>query len=80
MHRNDFWKQFEGAPQIDCVKMKYDIQAQIYEEIKDLSTAERIAYFQRGSEEFRRERAQREALAGQPVLREEPSVYDDKKP
>lgn len=80
MNRNDFWKQFEGAPQIDCVKMKHDIQAQIYEEIKDLSTAERIAYFQRGSEEFRREMAQRKALAGELVLREEPPTYDEKKP
>lgn len=77
MNKNDFWKQFEGDPQIDCVKMKHDIQARIYEEIKDMSTAERIAYFQRGSQEFRREMAQRKALAGELVLREEPSAYDE---
>ena len=29
----------------DCVKMKNDIQAKIYAEIKDMNTAERIAYF-----------------------------------
>jgi hypothetical protein len=75
MNRDDFWKQFEGAPPIDCVKMKHDIQAKIYEEIKNLTTEERIAYFRRGSEEFRREMAQRQSLAGDLLLREEPPEY-----
>jgi hypothetical protein len=29
----------------DCLKMKREIQAKIYEEIKDLTTEERIAYY-----------------------------------
>jgi SRSO17 transposase len=29
----------------DCLKMKEEIQAKIYEEIKDMSAAEEIAYF-----------------------------------
>jgi hypothetical protein len=66
MNRDDFWKQFEGAPRIDCVKMKHDIQAEIYEEIKELTMDQRIAYFRRGSEEFRREMGQRTALPGNP--------------
>ena len=29
----------------DCLKMKNEIQAEIYAEIKDMTTEERIAYF-----------------------------------
>jgi hypothetical protein len=29
----------------DCIEMKNRIQAKIYEEIKNMNTAERIAYF-----------------------------------
>jgi len=29
----------------DCLKMKSEIQAKIYAEIKDMTTEERIAYF-----------------------------------
>jgi len=31
----------------DCLKMKEEIQAKIYAEIKDMTTEERIAYFSR---------------------------------
>ena len=33
----------------DCIKMKEEIQAKIYEEIKDMSSAERLAYFKEKS-------------------------------
>ncbi len=71
---SDFWKQFEGAPRIDCVKMKHDIQAKIYEETKDMTWEERIAYFHRGSAQSHSESP---ATA---VLREEPSAYGNKQP
>jgi hypothetical protein len=70
--RDEFWKQFEGVPPIDCVEMKRNIQAKIYEEIKNLTMEERIDYFRRGSEEFRREMVQLQSLQGDLVLREEP--------
>lgn len=72
MNRNNYWKQFEGAPQIECLKMKRDIQTKIYEEIKGLTMDEQIDYFRRGSEEFRRQMAQCTGLADSLVLREEP--------
>ena len=34
----------------DCLKMKEEIQAKIYEEIKDLSSAEIVAYFNKKSQ------------------------------
>ncbi|MCL2623350.1 MAG: hypothetical protein FWD31_06760 [Planctomycetaceae bacterium] len=34
----------------DCVRMKNDIQAKIYAETKDMSTAELLAYFNRQPE------------------------------
>jgi len=36
----------------DCVKMKNDIQAEIYAEIKDMSASERIEYYKEGTREF----------------------------
>lgn len=76
---SDFWKQFEGTPRIDCVKMKHDIQAKIYEEIKNMTWEQRMAYFRRGSEEFRRETDQKRAPADDLVLREQPPEYGGKK-
>jgi len=35
----------------DCIKMKEDIQARIYEEIKDMSSSERADYFRKKSQE-----------------------------
>ena len=72
---HDFWKQFEGTPKIDCVKMKNDIQAKIYEETKDMTWEERIAYFQRGSKEFRREMSSKKEVSDGLVLREKPPPY-----
>jgi len=34
----------------DCLKMKEEIQAKIYEEIKDLPSSEIVAYFKKKSE------------------------------
>jgi len=34
-----------GQKEFDCLEMKREIQAKIYEEIKDMSTEERILYF-----------------------------------
>ena len=31
--------------EFDCLKMKQEIQAKIYEEIKDMTTEERLLYF-----------------------------------
>ena len=72
---SDFWKQFEGVPRIDCVKMKHDIQAKIYEETKDMTWEERREYFRKGSEEYRRDAAVRKTAAAELVLREEPPEY-----
>lgn len=79
MNRNDFWKQFEGTPRIDCLKMKHDIQAQIYKETKDMTWEERREYFRKGSEEFRHEMARRKAIKSDLIVREEPGEYDAKK-
>jgi len=34
----------------DCLKMKEEIQAKIYEEIKDMSSSEILAYFNKKSQ------------------------------
>ena len=34
----------------DCLKMKEEIQAKIYEEIKDMSASEELAYFNKKSQ------------------------------
>ena len=36
----------------DCLKMKSDIQAKVYAEVKDMNANERIAYYKEGSELF----------------------------
>ncbi|MCL1947239.1 MAG: hypothetical protein FWF51_08855 [Chitinivibrionia bacterium] len=38
----------------DCLKMKEEIQAKIWSEIKELSDGERNLYFRKGAQEFRR--------------------------
>ena len=38
-------KTIKKEKAFDCVKMKNDIQAQIYAKTKDMSTAELLAYF-----------------------------------
>jgi len=36
--------------EFDCLKMKEEIQAKIYEEIKDMTAAEELAYFNKKSQ------------------------------
>ena len=36
--------------EFDCLKMKEEIQAKIYEEIKDMSAEEELAYFHKRSQ------------------------------
>lgn len=68
----DDLKKIKPIPGFDCVKMKHDIQAKIYEETKDMTWEERRAYFKRGSEEFHREMAAEKRAAQELMLREEP--------
>ena len=78
MH-DDFWKRFPPIPGFSCLKMKEEIQAKIYEEIKDMSPEEQIAYFNRAGERFRR-RGRIEAHDDEPLLvREEPAPYRAKR-
>ena len=76
----DFWKRFPPIAGFDCMKMKQEIQAKIYEEIKDMSPEEQIAYFNRAGGRFRR-RYRQAAQHDAPVLvKEEPGSYGKKKP
>jgi len=36
--------------EFDCLKMKEEIQAKIYEEIKDMTASEELAYFNKKSQ------------------------------
>ena len=45
----------EAIPGFDCVKMKREIQTQIYEETKHMTPKERREYTRKASEEFRAE-------------------------
>ena len=38
-------KTINKQKEFDCLEMKREIQANIYEEIKDMTTEERILYF-----------------------------------
>ena len=60
---DDFWKRFPPIPGFDCMKMKREIQARIYEEIKDMTAAERIAYFNKAGERYRMKDAAHAAMA-----------------
>jgi hypothetical protein len=54
----------KGEKKFDCIKMKREIQARIYEEIKDLSHEEEMEYWRRKVEESpwgARFRAERES-------------------
>ncbi len=55
----------------DCVKLKHDIQAQIYEDTKDMSRAERNAYRERRVGAFRARMATHKEKNGGLVLRED---------
>jgi hypothetical protein len=55
-------KKYEWAdviPDFDVLKWKQEVQAEIYREIKFMTSSERIAYFRKGSEEFRKEQKYR---------------------
>ncbi len=54
----------------DCVEMKRRAAERIYEETKDMTLAEEIAYWRQRNEEFKREQEQ---LSVRP-----PSITDDK--
>ncbi len=42
-------------PDFDVLKWKQEIQSEIYEDIKDMTTEEVLEYFRKGSEEFQEE-------------------------
>jgi len=74
----EFWKRFPPIPGFDCLKMKDDIQAKIYEEIKDMTSEQRVAYFNRAGAELRR-LGRIEARDAEPSLvKESPAPYDAK--
>ena len=71
MTLNDL-KNIKPIPGFDCVKMKHDIQAKIYEETKDMTWDERMAYMHAKAAAFRVETATKAATEEDLVLREEP--------
>jgi hypothetical protein len=75
----DFWKNFSTFPSLDCLKMKQDIQASIYEEIKHMNPDELVAYFNRAGEDFRRRKTTRRNSDAF-VVQEQPAAYKSKKP
>ena len=44
-------------PDFDVMKWKQEVQEEIYQETKDMTTEEVLAYFRKGSEEFQKEGA-----------------------
>ena len=71
-----FWKRFPPVPGFDCLKMKHDIQSEIYEDVKNMSTEQRLEYYRRGAAEFRTAHARGRMLA----VREESPPYGKDKP
>ena len=55
------YKWADVIPDFDVLKWKQETQAEIYQEIKGMTSVERIAYFRKGSEEFREEQKRRRA-------------------
>jgi hypothetical protein len=55
------YKWADVIPDFDVLKWKQETQTEIYQEIKGMTSAERIAYFRKGSEEFREEQKRRRA-------------------
>ena len=74
----NFWKQFPPIPGFDCLKMKHEIQAKIYEEIKNMSPEEQIAYFNRAGARFRRRGRIVARDAEALLVRQEPAPYGKK--
>lgn len=60
---SDFWKHFPPMPGFSCLKMKRDIQENIYEETKGMNQAQRLEYFRRGAATFRAAHARGRPLA-----------------
>ena len=58
MTRLDLSK-IKPIPGFDCVKMKREIQAKIYEEIKDMTWEEQREYYRQAAEHAERRRAER---------------------
>lgn len=71
-------KKIQPIPGFDCVKMKHDIQAKIYEETKDMTWESRRAYFESESDALRLREATQVMESDSFVLREEPPRYDSK--
>jgi len=76
----NFWKRFPPIPGFDCVKMKHEIQAKIYKEIKDMSQEEQITYFNRAGGRFRRRCRQAAQHEAPLMVKESPASYGAKKP
>jgi hypothetical protein len=76
----EFWKRFPPIPGFDCIKMKNDIQAKIYEEIKDLSSEKRVAYFNRAGAKLRQRGRIEVRDAGPLHVKEDPASYSAKPP
>jgi hypothetical protein len=74
-----FWKQFPPIPGFDCIKVKDEIQAKIYEEIKDMPPEEQIAYFNRAGNRFRRRMRNTASSSPASLVKEASSPYGKKK-
>lgn len=71
----EFWKQFPPIPGFDCLEMKNAIQTKIYEEIKDMSPEEIVAYFNRAGNDFRCRGKIVPRSSEMAFVREEPAPY-----
>jgi len=59
------------VPDFDVLQWKQETQTEIYQEIKDMTPAERIAYFRKGSDAFREEQSCRSAERGNRISAKE---------
>ena len=53
--------KIKPIPGFDCVKMKREIQAKIYEETKDMTSEEYLEYIRKESRQFQEEQRHRRA-------------------
>ena len=53
--------KIKPIPGFDCVKMKREIQAKIYEETKDMTSEEYLEYIRKESRQFQEEQRRRQA-------------------
>jgi hypothetical protein len=75
----DFWRRFPPIPGFNCIKMKEDIQAKIYEEIKDMSSEELLADFNRAGDRIRLRHRQAASHDAPLMAREDSADYGKKK-